>query len=265
MELWNLFYFVFRLVSMIIWISVFVGCCFLMPIKTLPFPVFSRVALYLLGFNLAPHKGVPDPEARMLITNHPGCHTDGMIWCAGLPYEIGFVARSNGMIVARKIIHAFDKHRKCVLVSYTEKENTVQRMKDFLKQYPDKKIMIAAEGGNASQFGFVPGAKLLKFRTGGFRVIDRVQPVLIRSVEPVLDTPRTVNQYVSYMWRHRNDPPVTLYIEYLPSVERKQDESVEDFTERVRQYMQNHIDNPQLNQEEVDKEEDKEETDQKRT
>lgn len=242
MNWWNLFYFVFRVISVVLWVSLFVGCCFLMPIKTLPFPLFARVALYLLGFNLAPHKGTPDPDARILISNHPGCHTDGMVWVAGLPYEVGFVARSNGMIVASKIITAFNKHRNCVLVRSSEKENTVQRMKDFLNDHPNKKIMIAAEGGDASKCGLVPKAELYPFRTGGFRVVDKVQPILIRSAEPLHDMPRDVEQYIPYMWRHRDDPPQTLYIEYLPSVERNPEETPEDFAKRVRSIMQKHAD-----------------------
>lgn len=241
MDLWNLFYFIVRLISLLLVVAVFVGCCFLMPIRTLPFPLFAKVALYLIGFNLAPHKGVVDPNARVLISNHPGCHTDGLVWVAGLPYEVGFVARSNGMVIARKVIHAFDKHRKCVLVSKSEKENTVQRMKEFLEGHPDKKIMIAAEGGDASKCGLVPGAELYPFRTGGFRVTDRVQPILIRSDIPIEDMPITADKYISYMWRHRNDPPVTLYIEYLPSVVREPDETPEDFAKRVRTIMQEHL------------------------
>lgn len=217
-------------------------CCFLMPISTLPFPLFARGALYLIGFNLAPHQGIVDPDARILISNHPGCHVDGMVWVAGLPYHVGFVARSNGVLPARKIINAFNNHRACVLVRASEKENTVERMKEFLEKHPDKKIMIAAEGGDASRCGLVPKAELYPFRTGGFRVTDKVQPILVRSVNPIEDMPREISKFIPYMWKHRNDPPETLYIDYLPAVDRLQDETPENFSKRVRTIMQNHAD-----------------------
>lgn len=242
MHLWNFFYFIVRVILLILLVGLFICCCLLMPIKTLPFPIFARAALYLVGFNLAPHHGVVDSEARVLISNHPGCHVDGMVWVAGLPHHVGFVARKDGVPPTNIIIDAFDNHRKCVLVRHEEKENTVARMKEFLKVYPTKKIMIASEGGEASMCGLVPKDKLLKFRTGGFRVADRVQPILIRSSVPVLDMPRHVPDFIPYMWRHRNDPPTTLYIEYLPAVSRSADESPEDFCTRVRDIMQTHAD-----------------------
>lgn len=208
----------------------------------MPYGVFSRIMLYLIGFHVAPHVGVPDPTARVLISNHPCGHTDGLTWISSLPDNVGFVARSDGFLLARKIIHAFNNSRKCVLVRKAEKENTVQRMKEFLKENPDNKLMIAAEGGEASLCGMVPKAELFPFRTGGFRASDRVQPILIRSTKPIPDVPVHVKDYIPYMWRHRNEPPTTIYIEYLPAVEREPKESVEDFCKRVRKMMQDHAD-----------------------
>lgn len=241
-SLWNIFYFVCRLVSLVLLLIALAVCMVLMPIRTLPFPLFARMALYLIGFNIAPHKGVIDPDAKILISNHPGCYVDGLIWSATLPLNVGFVAREDGKFPARNLIHALDKHRKCVLVSYAEKQNTVQRMKDFLNTYSDKKLMIAAEGSPASECGFVPNAKFFKFRTGGFRVADKVQPILIKSIKPIPDVPKLTGEIVPYMWRHRAEPPITIYIEYLPSVTRNEDESVEDFIERVRSNMQSNVD-----------------------
>ncbi len=235
---WNLFYFIARVILLILWVGFFLLCCLIMPIKTLPFPIFARGALYLIGFNLAPHQGVADPDARILISNHPGCQVDGLVWVSGLPHHIGFVARADAVPPAHIVVKAFNNHRKCVLVSRTEKENTVERMKQFLKDHPDKKIMLAAEGGDASMCGLVPKEVLFKFRTGGFRVTDRVQPMLVRSTTPIPDMPRLISEFIPYMWRHRDEPPATLYIEYLPAVDREEDESPEDFSVRVRDIMQ---------------------------
>lgn len=240
MDLWNVFFFVCRLISVIIIMTIFTICCFMMPRSTMPFGIFARIVLYLIGFQVAPHVGTPDPTAKMLISNHPGGHTDGLTWISALPDNVGFVARSDGFIIASKIIHAFNNHRKCVLVRKAEKENTVQRMKDFLQENPDNKLMIAAEGGIASLCGVNPKAELFEFRTGGFRVADRVQPILIRSRDPIPDMPVHVKDYIPFMWRHRDDPPKTLYVEYLPAVDREKDESPEDFCKRVRKIMQDH-------------------------
>lgn len=227
---------------MLIIMTVFTICCFLLPCSTMPYAVFARVVIYLLGFHIAPHVGTPDPTAQMLISNHPGGHTDGLTWICTLPDNVGFVARSNGFIVARKIIHAFSTQRKCVLVRKQEKENTVQRMKEFLKENPNNRLMLAAEGGEASLFGVKPNVQLFEFRTGGFRVSDRVQPIIIRSRDPIPDFPVHVGDYIPYMWRHRADAPKTLYIEYLPAVDRLPDETPEAFSKRVRAIMQDHVD-----------------------
>lgn len=213
-----------------------------MPIKTLPFPLFSRATLYLIGFNLAPHQGVVDRDARMLISNHPGCQVDALVWAAGMPSNVGFVVRGDAVPPAHIITNAFNKHRKCVMVNRAEKENTVERMKQYLKDFPDRKIMIAAEGGDASKCGLVPKEVLLKFRTGGFRVTDRVQPTLVRSTAPIPDMPRLISEFIPYMWRHRDEAPATLYIDYLPAVDRLEDETPEDYAVRVREIMQTYAD-----------------------
>jgi hypothetical protein len=233
--------FLLRLVSFIVLLFI-TTLLFLVGAKNIPLPLLCRIGLHLLGFEIGPSVGTMDPTCRVVISNHPGMHMDGLIWIATLPKTCSYLARKDTAQLVRWVVHMVASQLSIVFVSRAEKENTVERMKQFLEENPDKSIMIAPEGSYATAAGII-GTDLYPFRTGGFRLSDRVQPMLIVSETSVPDVPQEAKDFISYMWRHRSDPPTILRTVYLHPMTRLEDESVEDFVERVRSSMQLFINN----------------------
>lgn len=181
--------------------------------------IFLKGICYWLNIHVKVHglEKIDDKQKKVYIGNHISYHEVLTIPRFFVSNPIASLSASQnplGKIMA--------KYSNVLVVKRGTSSNTVEQMNEFIEKYNN--VFIFPQGI------FSGYRSLTKYRTGGFATDFPVQPILSHYTQNV-----TNMKMLDIVFFDRVD--LDVYI--LDAIERKENESVTEYTERVRKLMAN--------------------------
>ncbi len=197
-----------------------------------------KVCLYLLGINKPSIFGQLDPNVDVILYNHPSfienllkvCYTDRMT----------FLMSNKVFILIRYVFNLTLALFNGVVVSPKGNENTVYKMKENIRKYGNA-IAICPYITNINRKNSYKSKRFPKFKTGAFRISNSVQPLIfLFEPEIINNLIYTLPNYCIFklLFNHKGSDCSMIY---LKTQTRRLNETVEEFAERVRIYMNDYI------------------------